>query len=119
MAMKSVAPSGRFGVDVVNVDDAGVIQGGGRFRLLHKAALALGAGSGIWAQHLDGDGTVEMGIESPIHNAHAALAELGIYPVMAQRLADHSGSPMRLSQYFHFRFPTLGSIHPTASEWGS
>jgi hypothetical protein len=28
--------------DVVNVDDAGVIQGGGRFRLLHKAALTVG-----------------------------------------------------------------------------
>ena len=71
------------GVDIVNVDDAGVIQGGSRFRLLHKAALALRAGSGIWAQHLDGDGTVEMGIESTIHDAHAARAELGIDPVMA------------------------------------
>src|SRR6185295_15639985 len=39
------------GVDVVNVDDAGVIQGGSRFRLLHKAALAIGAGSDIRAQH--------------------------------------------------------------------
>ena len=71
------------GVDVVNVDDVGVIQGGSRFRLLHKAALAIGTGNGIWTQHLDGDGTVEMGIESTIHDAHAALAELGIDAVMA------------------------------------
>src|SRR5262245_54253503 len=56
-------------VDVVNVDDAGVIQSGSRFRLLHEAALAVRAGSGIRAQHLDGDGAVEMGIESPIHDA--------------------------------------------------
>src|SRR5207237_4831235 len=70
------------GVDVVNVDNAGVIQGGSRFRLLHTAALALGACSGIWAQHLDGDGAIEMRIESTIHDAHPALAELGIDPIM-------------------------------------
>jgi hypothetical protein len=50
---------------------------------LHKAPLALGAGSGIWAQHFDCDGTVEIGIESTIHDTRAALADLGIDPVMA------------------------------------
>jgi hypothetical protein len=39
-----------------------------------------------------------MGIESTIDDAHAALAELGIDPVMAERLADHGGSLMRLRQ---------------------
>src|SRR5262249_59183839 len=35
------------------------------------------------------DGAVEMGIERTIHDAHTALTELGIDPVMAKRLADH------------------------------
>ena len=81
MAMKSV-PSEQM-LTIVNVDDVGMIQGGSRFGLLHKAALAVGAGSGIGAQDFDRDGAVEMGIESAIHDAHAALAELGIDPVMA------------------------------------
>ena len=71
------------GVDVVNVDDVGVIQGGSRLRLLHKAAFAVGAGSDIRAQDLDGHGPIEMGIERTIHHTHPALAELGIDPVMA------------------------------------
>src|SRR5262249_52369014 len=37
----------------------------------------------------DGDGAVEMSIERPVDHAHAALAELGFYPVMAEGLADH------------------------------
>src|SRR5215207_2013131 len=41
------------GVDVINVDDIRMIQGGSRFRLLHKAAVTIGTGSGIWTQHLN------------------------------------------------------------------
>jgi hypothetical protein len=36
-----------------------------------------------------------MCIERTIHDAHAALIELGIDPIVTERLADHSGSLMR------------------------
>jgi hypothetical protein len=46
-------------------------------------------------QHLDGHGAVEVRVESFVDDAHAALAELGLDPVMSQRAADHEERAVR------------------------
>src|SRR5262249_39935794 len=56
--------------DVVDVDDVGMIEGGGGLGFLEEAALALRAGSGIGAQNFDGHWAVEVRIEGAIDHAH-------------------------------------------------
>jgi hypothetical protein len=71
------------------VDDVGVIQSRGSLGFLDEPALALAAGGSIRPQDFDGHRPVEMGIESPVDDTHAALAELCFNPVMAKGLTDH------------------------------
>jgi hypothetical protein len=73
--------------DVVNVDDIGVIRAEAALASCTKRCLRSGLVAS--AQDLDGDEPVKMGIEGPVHNAHAALTELCFNPVMAKSLADH------------------------------
>ena len=75
--------------DVVHVDDIGMIQRGGCLGLLHEASLPLWFSYCLGAEYLDGDGSVQVGIERLLDHAHATLAELRFDPVVAQGLADH------------------------------
>src|SRR5438094_3276756 len=66
-----------------------MIQRGGCLGLLHEASLPLWFSYCLGTEYLDGDGSVQVGIERLVDHAHATLAELRFDPVVAQGLADH------------------------------
>ncbi len=61
--------------DVVDREDVGMVQRGGRPCLLFKAAKAIGVGRESSGQHFDGHIARETGIARPIDLAHPAGAE--------------------------------------------
>src|SRR5262249_40286439 len=76
-------------IDVVNVQDVGVVQGGGGAGLLHEAAFAFGTGDGLSGKNFDSHWPVEVGIVSLIDHAHPAFAQLRFEAVMAECPTDH------------------------------
>ena len=63
-------------VDVVDVNDVGVIQGRGRLGFLDEPSLALGVSDLLRRQDLEGNRTVEVGVAGLVDHSHPALAEL-------------------------------------------
>ena len=59
--------------DVVDVDDVGMVEGGGRARLAVEAPQQLGVGAG--AQHLEGDRPAQPRVPRAVDLAHAARAQ--------------------------------------------
>ena len=64
-------------LDLVDRDDVRVVEGGGRLRLLDKAATAVRVGHPVSGQHLDGHFTAQARVAGPIHLAHAPRADEG------------------------------------------
>jgi hypothetical protein len=86
-----IHPSGR--VDIVDVDDVGMVQRGGCFRLLHEPPLALGVRDPVGRQDLNRNWSVEMRVSGFVHQAHATAAQFCHETVVGNRLASHSCSP--------------------------
>ena len=79
------------GGDVVDDDDVGMAEGRGGLGLLDEALLPFGIGDLVWRQDLDGDETVEVGVDGLVDDAHAALADLCGNAIMQKSLADQDG----------------------------
>ena len=75
--------------DVVDGDDARVVQRAGRARFLDEALPAVRIGDLVGGQDLDGDDAIEMGVAGFVDDAHAAFAQLGFDRVAVESLADH------------------------------
>ena len=108
--------------DVVDGDDAGVVQGEAAFASSTKRpALRVGAHSG--GQGLEGDEAAEQGVAGLVDDAHAALPELLDDAVAVDRLADHRGPlvspagacPIRTLPVISSALKTIRS-RPTATE---
>ena len=82
-----------FACDVVDGDDVGVLECGGGAGLLLESAAALRVGQAVRWEDLQGDVAVQTRVMGPVHDAHAALADLFEDPEPAERLAEHGGSP--------------------------
>ena len=78
--------------DVVNGDDAGVVQGACRLRLSDKALRGSGSCDFVGGQDLDGDVAVQPRIARLVDDAHAAFAEPGFDLVVLERAIDHATS---------------------------
>ena len=83
------------GVDVVDGDDARVVQRGGCAGFAREALPPLGVGGGAGRQHLEGDRPVEVQVMGPVDDAHAPGAEFVRDAIVAQRLAKHDHHPQR------------------------
>ncbi len=76
-------------VDVVDLGDGRMGDGRGRAGLEKQPAPPLGVGHQAGGDHLEGDQAVEAGVPGPVDDAHAALAELGLDPVVLEDCSDH------------------------------
>ncbi len=63
------------GPDVVDRDDVGMVQAGGRSRLLLEPPDAILVGREICGEDLDGDFPTQPRVPSPVHLSHSADAE--------------------------------------------
>ena len=79
----------RVGTDVVDGDDVRVVQGAGGLGFLDEAALAVGIGNLAGRKNLDGDGAPQLRVPGFEDDPHAALAQLRLNCVAAERLTDH------------------------------
>ena len=62
-----------------------------------KRRLRSSFGDGFSRQQLDRHRTIEMRVDGAVHHSHAALADLGVNPVVMESLADHS----QLDRHIH------------------
>jgi len=76
-------------VDVVDVNNIGMIDCRGRLGFLHEAPLPIRVGYGFCWQNLDRDIAVQVRVAGLVDHAHAALTELFGERVVPYRLADH------------------------------
>jgi hypothetical protein len=76
-------------VDVVDRDDVGMVERGGRLGLALEAPPALGVSDGLAGEDLQGDRPLEVGVESAIDDAHSALAELAEDAIVRNGLFGH------------------------------
>jgi len=83
--------------DLVDRDDVGMVQGGGRPGFLGEAAETIRAGGERLGQELDGDVAVQVVVAGAIDLAHAPGAQLVEELVPAEPHADHGwhGAPCR------------------------
>ncbi len=81
-------------VDVVNDDDARVVQRRRRLGFKNEAPPAHRVGHHLGGEDLDGHETVQVQIARLVDDAHAALAELLDDPVVQERLTDHGALPV-------------------------
>ena len=72
MTMKSMPVRG---LDLVDGDDVGVVEGRGGAGLLHEAGAAMRVGEAIGGQDLDRDLAAEAGVAGAVDLAHPAGAE--------------------------------------------
>src|SRR5258706_4954191 len=78
--------------DVIDVNDIGMIERGGRPRFLHETPLALGVAGFCSREHLDCNEATEASGAGPVHEAHASLADDGdnlVEPELAVRRERH------------------------------
>jgi len=68
---------------VVDLDDVGVVELGGRVGLPSEACHGVGAGGDLVAQHLDGHLSGEREVHSAPYEGHSAFADHGIQSVAA------------------------------------
>jgi hypothetical protein len=84
-------------VDLVDGDDVRVVERGGRARLAHETGVAIGVGRRRGVQHLDSDRSTEPQIGRPVHDAHAAAADLVLELIVRDdprhRKGDYIGAP--------------------------
>ncbi len=78
--------------NLVDLDDAGVLQPGCGLGLAAEALPFGGAGKDVAADHLEGDDTVEGQLAGPVDDAHAAGAQF-----VEQFVAGDGGRPLRRS----------------------
>src|SRR5262249_30347005 len=71
------------GADVVDGDDVRVAEPGHRLRLAQEAGPGLGRAADLAAQHLDGDGALELGVVRRVDLAHAAAPDEALQRVAA------------------------------------
>ena len=62
-------------VDLVDEDDVGVGQGGGGAGLAEEALAELGVPRHVGVEDLEGDGSTQLGILSPVDGGKAARAD--------------------------------------------
>jgi hypothetical protein len=75
---------------IVHRENVWVIQGGSHLRFALEAAARRRVGKFV-GENLDGDRTIEMGIDRPIHDAHAAGADRGLQLVRPDPRACQDG----------------------------
>ena len=81
--------------DVVDCDDAGVIERRRGLRLQHQAT-AIEAGCALGRKNLDRNEPVQVGVAGLVDDAHSALAEHLQDLEVAERLTDHGGGLRRV-----------------------
>jgi hypothetical protein len=75
--------------DLVDRADVRMVERRGGARLSQEAGLVGGVRIGTGVDELDGDQAVQTLVVGPVDHAHAAGAEAGLDPVVAERLANH------------------------------
>ena len=78
-----------FERDVVDGDDVGVVEGGGRARLAQEAGPAHRIARPVGREDLERHEAMESGIAGFVHDGHAPLAQLLHDLVVEQLPADH------------------------------
>ena len=81
-------------VDVVDVDDVGMIEGRGGLGLLDEPALAFGVGDLLGRQDFQGNKAVEVRVAGLVDHSHPALAQLLEDLVVGDTLAEHTTGPL-------------------------
>ena len=76
-------------VDVVDRDDVGIVEGGGRAGLLDEALPPAGVGHPVRGQEFQGDEAAETGVASLVDDTHPAFAELLDDLVVRHEPTDH------------------------------
>ena len=76
-------------VDVVYVDDVGMVERGSRLSLLHKPAAAVGIVYRLRQQHLQRYRAVQMLVPGFVYGTHASLAEFARNLEMSDHFTDH------------------------------
>ena len=88
--------------DIVDGDDVGMVQRGGRLSFLNKPPLALWFANLVFRQYLDGNNAVQPCVLGLIHFTHPARAEWADNLVSTQLASGgytHGLSPNRAVQY--------------------
>lgn len=75
-------------VNVVDGADAGVVQRGGGLRLAPEALKGRRIGGNVSGKEFQGDKAAELGVLSPVNDAHSATTDFFHHAVVANRLAD-------------------------------
>jgi hypothetical protein len=73
----------------VDGDDVGMVEARRGPGLTQDARRCFGVNDGVDGQDLDGDDAAEDGVAGTVYGAHAALTELGLDLVVAQRRTSH------------------------------
>jgi hypothetical protein len=85
--------------DFVDGADVGVVDGGGRARLLQQLVPRLGIVGESPTEELDGDRPLQLSVEGAIDLTHAAGTDLLDDRVVSERLADHGRPPNTLEMF--------------------
>ena len=70
--------------DLVNRHDVGVVQIGGRLRLLAETLHFFAGSERARQDHLESDGPIKADLSGPVDNAHAATGNLAAQLVVAE-----------------------------------
>jgi hypothetical protein len=98
--------------DLVDADDARVLELGDRVRLLLEARLALLVGEGLGRHHLDRHLPVQRHLHAQVHIGHAALANAADHPITGdlRHVAAEQGRQFFRRELFRLHRPrTAGS----------
>ncbi len=77
--------------DVMERADVRMVQAGGRLGFPLEPLAQIGIVGDVRQEHLDGDGTIQAGVERLVDLPHASSAELGLDLVGAERGARGEG----------------------------
>ena len=80
-------------VDLEDGGDVRMVERGGRLGLLDEAPPPFLVGDQFRRQHLESHLAIELGVEGPVDDPHAAAADLVEDLVVGKRLTDHVSSP--------------------------
>ena len=83
-----------FGVDVVNMDNIGMVKCRSGLSLLNKTLFALRISHFFWWKNFQCDKAVEMQVASFIDYSHASRANFLYYLIMTKHTTDHESIPL-------------------------
>jgi hypothetical protein len=76
-------------IEVVNADDARMVEGGDGRRLAVKPLAKAGVARVLLGEHFDGDRNLEARVRRPIHHAHGTAPELCLNWILAELCGTH------------------------------